>query len=69
MAVVKALSVEEPVLVDHSLGTAVVEHAASGVRVCARMVCVEGGFPAPLPVIDGEAVEPALCRLIIGLAL
>ena len=67
--VVEALAIEEPVLVGHSLGAAVVvEHAASR-GGCAGVVCVDGGFPVLLPKTDWAAVEAEMRRPLARLAL
>jgi pimeloyl-ACP methyl ester carboxylesterase len=69
-AVVATLDVEEePVLVGYSMGAAVVVEYAARYGGCSGVVCVDGGYPAPTPEPDWEAVEAAMSGLATRLAL
>jgi pimeloyl-ACP methyl ester carboxylesterase len=68
-AVVVALAIEEPLLVGHSLGAAVVVEYAATRGGCSGVVCVDGGFPAPMPEPDWGAIEATMRRPTTRLAL
>jgi pimeloyl-ACP methyl ester carboxylesterase len=47
-------------LVGYSMGAAVVVEYAARYGGCSGVVCVDGGFPAPTPEPDWEAVDAAM---------